>query len=182
MNEGYTTIGGYYGSKMVGGQFTDNEAKTGPTGTFEGGTLDEIYDKYIKPDFETGTQGKHIVTYESILTDTVDEKRSNQFGNDTGASSNWAWYERKLDLMSEVTVYGTTISSSSFYDTGIDDRQYAIFQLKPEFINSYKNYRFTYWLKDVVSSAYFAGVNYRGAPLTNGANGSFGVRPRFLID
>ena len=48
------------------------------------------------------------------------------------------------DLMSEVNIYGTTVWSTSGHDTGIDNRQYAIFQLKPEFINSYGTERFHY--------------------------------------
>ena len=84
--------------------------------------------------------------------------------------------------MSEANVYGTTVWSSSGYDTGIDNRQYAIFQLEPEYINGYEEERFHYWLKSVSGISPFAGVSYYGH--SNGGwpvSGAYGVRPRFLI-
>ena len=84
--------------------------------------------------------------------------------------------------MSEVNVYGTTVWSSSGYDVGIDNRQYAIFQLKPEFINSYENVRFHYWLKSVSGATRFADVSSIGESSGGwGASHALGVRPRFLI-
>ena len=84
--------------------------------------------------------------------------------------------------MSEMNVYGGIAWSSSGYDIGIDNRQYAIFQLKPEFINSYNSNRFAYWLKDVTSKTSFANVNSYSLSGTDiGNRYSFGVRPRFLI-
>ena len=84
--------------------------------------------------------------------------------------------------MSEVNVYGTTVWSSSGYDTGIDNHQYAIFQLKPEFINSYENARFHYWLKSVSGATQFAGVGGWGDSYgVWSASYVHGVRPRFLI-
>ncbi len=84
--------------------------------------------------------------------------------------------------MSEINVYGSTVASSSLYDTGIDNIQYAIFQLKPEFKNSYNNNRFGYWLKDVGGVATFAAVTNRGTSTRDGSsNQNYGVRPRFLI-
>ncbi len=84
--------------------------------------------------------------------------------------------------MSEVNVFGSTIWSSSGFDTGIDSHQYAIFQLKPEFKNSYGTIQFTYLLKDVITSSDFAIAWENGAPSGSSASESRGVRPRFLID
>ncbi len=120
----------------------------------------------------------------NLLTNHVNTEVINQSGGRfTGASDNWAWYTRKIDLMSETNVYGTIVWSSSGYDTGIDNRQYAIFQLKPEFINSYESSKFNYWLKSICGSAYFALVGSVGESAGYGWNASilFGVRPRFLI-
>ncbi len=144
--------------------------------------LPDILKNYIEPVF-----GDNVITYTNLLADQMDPDRSNQFGvssgDNGGASSGWAWYDSKLDLMSEVNVYGSTVLSSSGYDIGIDNRQYAIFQLKPEFINSYGNQRFNYnyWLKAVANSTSFDYVNILGYASTHYASNLFGVRPRFLI-
>ena len=84
--------------------------------------------------------------------------------------------------MSEANVFGIAAWSISGYDIGIDNRQYAIFQLKPEYVNSYKKSRFNYWVKSVSVAARFVylggwGDSSHGWP----ANPESGVRPRFLI-
>ena len=161
MNEMNTTEGGYMGSKM----YKD--------------ILPKILTDYINTDFRD-----YVIEYSTVLTNKVEINAINRFGgvNDKGASSSNEWVnDRKLDLMSEANVYGITTWSSSGFDTGIDNRQYAIFQLKPEFINSYKNIRFNYWLKDVVSSLTFADPGLNSHSSYTNASSSIGVRPRFLI-
>ncbi len=153
-----TSVGAYVGSKM------------------KQETLPSIFDTYIKPVF-----GDNVIEYTNLLADQMESSRSNQYGTNGGASSGWAWYDSQLDLMSEVNVYGSTVWSSSGYDIGIDNRQYAIFKLKPEFINSYGNTRFNYWLKAVATSTFFALVYYDGGANASFASNSLGVRPRFLI-
>ena len=84
--------------------------------------------------------------------------------------------------MSEVNVYGSIVASSSVLDTGIDNQQYALFQLKPEFIRSYNGHKMNYWLKDVADIYRFAFVSVNGNVSANsGILTSIGVRPRFLI-
>ncbi len=153
-------------------------------------TLETIYNKYIYPDFVDGEN--HVIEYRNLVSYKVDENRSNMYGQITGASSDWKWDSRKLDLMSEVNVYGSTIWSSSGYDIGADNRQYAIFQLRPELINQDLSgisgvaiRRYWYWLKAVTGSMSFAYVNHygdaaQGAGYASHSDG--GVRPRFLID
>ncbi len=77
---------------------------------------------------------------------------------------------------------GAPVWSSSGFDTGIDNRQYAIFQLKPEFINSYENTRFSYWLKSISSATSFVAI-YGGGPSIGNWQATMlhGIRPRFLI-
>ncbi len=158
MNEENVTTGGYANSKMV------EE------------TLPNVLNTYIEPVF-----GEHIIEYRNLLSDQVNNELPNKYNTIKGASSHWVWSERKLDLMSEMNVYGGTVWSSSGYDTGIDKTQYAIFQLRPEFINSDGNTIIHYWLKDVSCLSYFALVDTRGYPIAGGASALFGVRPRFLI-
>ena len=130
------------------------------------------------------TFGSHILKYRSMLSKNINANAINQSGGiHSGSSKEWAWYTRKIDLMSEVNVFGETIWSSSEYDTGIDCRQYAIFQLKSECINSYKgNKRFNFWLKDVSASTRFADVGIQGLAFSGNLSGNRGVRARFFID
>ncbi len=185
MNSTSTTIGGYAGSEMVG-YVVGEDGKATQDKKEDGGTLDTILNTYINPDFGTSNPSNdntdHIIEYENTITDSVSDQSINKSGNSTGASSNRTWYTRKLDLMSEMNVYGGIVWSSSGYDIGIDYRQYAIFKLKPEFINSYGTTRFHYWLKDVTSTSYFARVGGGGDTMFNNATSLLGVRPRFLID
>ena len=55
--------------------------------------------------------------------------------------------------------------------------QLALFTVVPKFIAN----RATFWLRDVVSSAYFALVSYYGRASSVGASSSCGVRPVFPI-
>ena len=131
----------------------------------------------------------HVLKYRNILTTKMStESISSGMGTSgSGASSEWAWFEREIDLMSEMNVYGAPVASSNMRDTGIDNRQYAIFQLKPEYINSYINpetnatVRFNYWLKNVTYKPSFAIVSSTGGSFSNGAADSYGIRPRFLL-
>ncbi len=167
MNSDNDNTGGYKGSEMY----------TTTLGTTIDSSKQDILNKYLAPDF-----GNHIIKYKNLVSNAVEGNRSNQFGINNSASSGWEWVDRYLDLMSEVNVYGSTVWSSSGYDIGIDNRQYAIFQLKPEFINSYGTTKFHYWLKAAINSAGFAHVGGAGNANTYYASDSLGVRPRFLID
>ncbi len=162
MNANNTTEGGYYNSKM------------------KQNTLPSVLNTYVKPAF-----GNHVLTYNNLLTLGVDASRTSAgFGNsNSGASSDWSWYESQIDLMSEMNVYGGNIFSSSGYDSGLDNKQYALFQLKPEFIYSDKERnRMSYWLKNVSSTLTFSSVGGDGVAYNSSAAYSFqGVRPRFLI-
>ncbi len=165
MNDTDTTEGGYAGSKMVTETLSNLVSSDGIIGK---------------------TFGSHIFEYRNLLSTKINPNAINQSGGVfQGASDRWEWYLRKVDLMSEMNVYGGNVSSSSLYDTGIDNRQYALFQLKPEFINNYRKINFHYWLKNVVSSTRFAYVNATGISDGEYVAASYsqgvGVRPRFLI-
>lgn len=161
MNATDTTEGGYNGSRMVLETLSNLVAADGTVGK---------------------AFGAHLIEYRNLLSNRINKTAINQSGGRwAGASDEWAWYTRKIDLMSEVNVYGTTVWSSSGFDVGIDNRQYALFQLKPEFINSYGNARFHYWLKAVSDATRFAYVDSNGNSGNWSASGALGVRPRFLI-
>ena len=159
MNATDTTEGGYTGSDMV---------KTTLVGV----------ETNLKSTFDN-----HLLQYSNVLSTKVDASRiSSGLGSEnSGASSEWSWHLRYVDLMSEPNVSGTSAFSSSGHDIGIDNRQYAIFQLKPEFINGYKEIYFAYWLKGVSSLSNFAVASDNGRSDSGNASYILGVRPRFLI-
>ena len=149
MNDIDTAEGGYANSKMA--------TETLPSLVAEDGIIGKTF-------------GSHLIEYQNLLSNRINSENINQSGGRwLGDTDEWGWYTRKCDLMSEQNVYGTNIASSSLYDIGIDNRQYAIFQLKPEFITSW----FSYWLKDVAGATKFAHVGNSSSVL--------GIRPRFLI-
>ena len=59
----------------------------------------------------------------------------------------------------------------------IGKTQLALFTVVPNMISN----RATFWLRDIVSSAYFAFVNLYGDTGYYYASASFGVRPVFAI-
>ncbi len=161
MNATNTTEGGYVGSKMVKETLASLVASDG------------IIER---------TFGSHILEYRNLLTTSINTTAVNQSGGQwDGASRGWAWSTRKIDLMSEENVYGTNVWSSSGYDTGIDNRQYALFQLRPEYMNGYKDVKFNYWLKNITGAAKFSLIGDRGDAFDREATYKIGVRPRFLI-
>ena len=156
MNNTDTTTGGYVGSKM----YTD----TLPT------VLTTIRNAF-------GTD--HVLKYSNLLTTSINDSLTNRWGNASGASDNWGWKDRYLDLMNENQVYGSIVWSSSGLETGSDNVQFPLFRLKPEFINKQQSW---YWLRNVASSAHFAGVDRSGYSYYGSrASESGGVRPYFYI-
>ena len=158
MNASNTTEGAYYGSKMR------NETILG-----SGGVDEKL----------TATFGSHLLSFRELLSNTMDPNSvSGGYPGYKGASSNWAWYDSKSDLMSEVEVYGSAICGSSFFDVGTAKAQLPLFALAPHLINPG---RFGWWLRAVVSSTHFAYVYYDGFASYDNASYTVGVRPRFLI-
>ena len=85
--------------------------------------------------------------------------------------------------MNEIMVYGTNVYAAmgngsmvpNKYTTG--KQQFAAPMLNPAILNR----RIWFWLRDIVSSAYFAGVTGTGNADCNVASGSYGVRPYAVI-
>ena len=121
--------------------------------------------------------GSYLAEHKVYLPNAVDS---------ASAQSAGAWYSRKADLMNETMVYGTfhhakpmnpVTASSVQYLYTVDKAQLALFRLNPAMVNL----RYTYWLRDVVSSTYFACVHGHGTATRDGASGSGGVRPAFCV-
>lgn len=114
----------------------------------------------------------NILSHRQLFSNAVD-------GN---YASSWAWYDSTIDLMSESMVYGAPIGGKAKVDSinfniGIDKVQLPLFALDPSRITN----RAAWWLRDVVSAAYFANVGSNGFANNGGAGTSFGVRPVFAI-
>ena len=61
----------------------------------------------------------HIISHRELLTTAVSTTgNSNAGAGQIGYASSWEWKDCLLRLMSEIQIYGSTVLSSSFYDTG----------------------------------------------------------------
>ncbi len=151
MNDTNTTEGGYVGSKMY---------KEGL----------EQAKKTIKAAFPN-----HVATHRIYLTNAVTN----------GRPSGGAWFDSEVDLMTEAMLYGCRHFSPM--NNGVDiptnytvERgQLPLFHLAPNFIHA--NRQTWFWLRDVVSAAYFAFANADGDAAYSRASAAAGVRPAFCL-
>ena len=117
--------------------------------------------------------GDLILTHREYLTNAVTD----------GHASAGAWFDSTLDLPNEIMMYGCHVYAAMNNGTVIPTNytigktQLALFTVVPKLISN----RATFWLRDVVSSAYFAYVNGGGAAGCYFASNSYGVRPVFAI-
>lgn len=117
--------------------------------------------------------GDLILTHREYLTNAVTD----------GHASAGAWFDSTLDLPNEIMMYGCHVYAAMNNGTVIPTNytigktQLALFTVVPKLISN----RATFWLRDVVSSAYFADVSYSGYTGYNYASHSSGVRPVFAI-
>lgn len=117
--------------------------------------------------------GDLILTHREYLTNAVTD----------GHASAGAWFDSTLDLPNEIMMYGCHVYAAMNNGTVIPTNytigktQLALFTVVPKLISN----RATFWLRDVVSSAGFAGVGDVGGADSGGASYSVGVRPVFAI-
>lgn len=101
-----------------------------------------------------------------------------------GRPSGGAWFDSSIELPNEPMMYGhphfspTSDGSTVPNIYTISKTQLALFMVCPRFI---VNRSYNQWLRDVVSSAAFAFVDYYGGTNSNGASYSSGVRPVFPV-
>lgn len=166
-------------NNMVNGTGDVNTSKTlmNSTNTTDGGYLGSLmYTTNLVPVRETIATafGNHLYSHRELLSNAVTDRKA----------SGWTWVDATVELMSEVMVYGSTIWADSStggaggYNEGIGNTQLPLFAIAPEFIHIRQNY----WLRDVVSAFYFAGVDYDGyASYDSASHPGLGIRPFFLI-
>lgn len=101
-----------------------------------------------------------------------------------GKPSGGAWFDSSIELPNEPMMYGhlhfspTSDGSTVPSIYTISKTQLALFMVCPKFI---VNRSYNQWLRDVVSSAYFANVCLFGHANCSGASDSLGVRPVFPV-
>lgn len=164
-----------------------------PTNTTEGGYINSDMWKTIIPLYNTAfgsVLSSHLLSHKTLLTKSMGaDLNSNAGAGFKGASSGWDWYATKLNLLSEIQVYGSNVCSSSFYDTGCDNLQLPLFALDPTAKvcgrggtgAGSETTRQWYWLKNIASASNFASVASSGYSDGYDASNSLGVRPLFCI-
>ena len=155
------------------------------SGQYEAGAANTTEGGYIGSDmYKTGLNQAKAIINEAFGADHILSHREllvNAVTN--GRPSNHAWYDSTVELMNECMVYGSYIFTPACdgtfisYRYTIDKSQLALFALRPDLICN----RVLWWLRDVVSGAYFALVNWGGRADCYDASYSFGVRPAFGI-
>jgi hypothetical protein len=101
-----------------------------------------------------------------------------------GRPSGGAWFDSSIELPNEPMMYGhphfspTSDGSTVPSIYTISKTQLALFMVCPRFI---VNRSYNQWLRDVVSSAFFARVSDYGCAYCSSASDSFGVRPVFPV-
>ena len=162
MNASNTTSGGYVGSEMW-------------TTTIP---------KYVTA-VENAFGSSHIIEHGEILTNAVDtSKIARGYTGLTGAASNFTWNNVKFNLFNNNMIYGSQITSSSFYDAGNRTQQIAAMRHNSNLKIGHKGKggaRSYYWLSDVVSSSNFAIAGTGGNATWSNASISYYVRGYFLL-
>ena len=151
-------------------------AKMNETNTTEGGYVGSLMYRENLNNAKTTIStafGDMLLTHREYLINAVT----------SGYPSAGAWFDSTVELMNEIMVYGSYIytpagnGSTIVTRYTIDKQQLSLFRLNPRAINN----RVSIWLRDVVSSSYFAYVGNRGSARYHYASGSDGVRPVFAI-
>lgn len=164
------------------------KAKMNNTNVTTGGYVGSAMYTTVLPVYQAALQtalNNHILSHRELLTTAVSTTgNSNAGAGLTGYASNREWKDCLIKLMSEIQVYGSTVLSSSFYDTGCDNIQFPLFRLAPNLKVAglgHNGSRWWYWLSAVASASAFALCYGSGVGDVTGAIGDGGVRPYFCI-
>ena len=143
------------------------------TGAYVGSKMYTEGLEQAKTTIQNAFGSEHVLSHRIYLSNAVSN----------GKASAGAWVDSIVDLMCEHMVYGCGIFSPVSDGSTIPDNnrvekcQLPLFALNPQMISN----RVWYWLRDVISSAYFAVVNGYGSASYVTASGTSGVRPFFCI-
>ena len=154
------------------------------SGGWESGAANTTAGGYVGSDMYKSNLERAKTTIKSAFSGHVLKHRiylANAVAN--GRASGGAWCDSEVDLMCEQMVYGSGIfslvsdGSNVPANYRVEKSQLPLFQHEPSRICN----RATWWLRDVITASYFAGVGNDGNATYNGASHSLGVRPAFCI-
>ena len=150
------------------GQYTEGAANNVTTGAYANSDMRTTNLAQATQKIVNDFGSSHVMSYRDILPNATAD----------GQASGWAWYDCKVELMSETMVYGTKVWANSGYEVGCINSQFPLFALAPEYIHR----RFAYWLRGVRSATCFCLVYNNGYANSAYASNSFGVRPFFFVN
>lgn len=143
------------------------------TGAYKGSAMYTANLTQAKSTINSAFGSSHVLSHRIYL--------SNATSN--GRASAGEWTDSTVDLMCEHMVYGSGIFSPVSDGSNVPNNyrvekgQLPLFALEPSRICN----RAAWWLRDVITAAYFAFVSNYGNADCNNASYSFGVRPAFCI-
>lgn len=143
------------------------------TGAYKGSAMYTANLTQAKSTINSAFGSSHVLSHRIYL--------SNATSN--GRASAGEWTDSTVDLMCEHMVYGSGIFSPVSDGSNVPNNyrvekgQLPLFALEPSRICN----RDTWWLRDVITAAYFAYVNSNGSANYSNASYSNGVRPAFCI-
>ena len=138
--------------------------------------------KTVIPTVATGLKnafGDHIITFRDRIPTYCTNVASRHYLGWTGGSAPYGdWVTETCNLMNELMVYGCQVYGQSGVDVTFGFRQLSAFRLSTKLINPNRT---DWWLRDVVSSTFFADVGGGGVADAGSASYSLGVRPFALL-
>ncbi len=143
------------------------------TGAYKGSAMYTANLTQAKSTINSAFGSSHVLSHRIYL--------SNATSN--GRASAGEWTDSTVDLMCEHMVYGSGIFSPVSDGSNVPDNyrvekgQLPLFALEPSRICN----RAAWWLRDVITAAFFAFVNGNGFADSGYASLSYGVRPAFCI-
>lgn len=150
------------------GQHTEGAAANTTTGAYANSDMRTANLAQATQKIVSDFGSSHVMSYRDILPNATAD----------GQASGWAWYDCKVELMSETMVYGTKVWANSGYEVGCINSQFPLFALAPEYIHR----RFNYWLRGVWSATFFCAGGIYGGAGNYLASQSLGIRPFFFVN
>ena len=155
-----------------------------PTNTTEGGYKGSDMWKTVIPAYNTGIKAAfgsdHVLKHRELLTKTVSTTAPSGGGAGwTGSSTDWEWADVEANIPTEPMIYGGRVFSSSGFDVGNGEKQFAIRKLQ-----RVSNNRLWFWLRAVASSSRFCAADGDGGASCADASArdsGGGIRPYFLL-
>lgn len=151
--------------------------KMNETNTTEGGYVNSLMRKSglekAKTMIKAAFGANHVLSHQEHLTNAVTN----------GKPNGGAWFDSDVELMNEPMVYGSHVFAAGAdgitvpMRNTVDKSQLPLFQCCPWLISN----RQWFWLRDVVSSVWFAAMFSYGNTYYYAASNEVGVRPVFPI-